>query len=226
MSATNRGTERREGDYYPTPDELALRIVESVPLISDIKILEPSAGSGAFVRACREVWPGAHVTAVEPSSQHWPTLIGLGCTVGQHDLETYARTWGKPEFDLIIGNPPYSLALEHIRLCLDMLAPGGRLVFLLRLAFLETAKRREFFVKHPPSRVTVLSERPSFCWSWGCSKKRGGCGHKWMTAIGTKRKPCPKCGGTRLTKCSTDSAAYAVFEWTDGFAGKTALEWM
>jgi hypothetical protein len=78
---------------------------------------------------------------------------------------TSLETWAPAtvdRYDLIIGNPPYSLAEEHVRLCLGLLADGGQLVFLLRLAFLESAKREALWREHPPERVDVLTRRPSF----------------------------------------------------------------
>jgi hypothetical protein len=153
---------RRESDYYPTPLELADRIVATVGIAPVATILEPSAGSGSFVRACQRRWPSAAVTAVEPSSRHWGELIELRCTVGQQSLEEYVHYWGRARYDLIIGNPPYSLAEEHVRMCLGMLQPWGRLVFLLRLAFVESQKRVPLWRDHKPTRVIVLPERPSF----------------------------------------------------------------
>lgn len=227
MSAINRGNKRRDGDYYPTPDELALRIVERVAAgrwgVLPCVVLEPSAGSGAFVRAIKSSIPMAAITAIEPSERadHVMDIAD----VHRCSLESYAEQHGKgfDLFDLIIGNPPYSLAEEHVRLCLNMLAPGGSLVFLLRLAFLESQKRKALFSEFPPARVITLSERPSFCWSWGCK----ACKSHWTSEIGQKPFDlCPECGHADLTKSSTDSTAYAVFEWVDGQEGPTVLEWM
>ena len=58
------------------------------------------------------------------------------------------------------GNPPFSAAEEHVRHAMRISRVG--VGFLLRLAFLESAKRRAFWREHPPAEVHVLSERPSF----------------------------------------------------------------
>jgi len=59
----------------------------------------------------------------------------------------------------VVGNPPYLAAEAHIRHALR-LAPN--VAFLLRLGFLESAKRLSFWGQHPPSEVHVLAQRPSF----------------------------------------------------------------
>jgi hypothetical protein len=66
-------------------------------------------------------------------------------------------------YDLIIGNPPYEYAEEFVRQSLRYLAPTGRIVFLLRLAFLESQERGVgLWREHPPYRVLTCSKRPSF----------------------------------------------------------------
>jgi SAM-dependent methyltransferase len=157
LSATNRGGERRASDFYPTPIDLARRVVANLDS-EPPRILEPSAGDGAFVVACRERWPGAEYWIAEPIAQKRNSLFA------NHKFETLEDLAAHPNhsFDLIVGNPPYSLAESHVQLCLGLLAPGGRLVFLLRLAFLESKKRASLWQESPLERVTVMHERPSF----------------------------------------------------------------
>jgi hypothetical protein len=63
----------------------------------------------------------------------------------------------------VIGNPPYREAEAFIRRGLSMLDPGGHLIYLLRLAFLEGQKRRDgLFRELPPFQAAVCSKRPSF----------------------------------------------------------------
>ena len=49
------------------------------------------------------------------------------------------------KYDIIIGNPPYSLAKEFILKSLDSLNDNGILIFLLRTAFLESKSRYQFW---------------------------------------------------------------------------------
>jgi hypothetical protein len=216
---------RREGDFYPTPQAVADRIVAATFVepgpVRVQRILEPSAGDGAFVHACRARFPQAMITAVEPTHvpDHDPDRVFRGT------IEDYARaTSGR--FDLIIGNPPYNLAAKHVRLCLNLLAPYGRLVFLLRLGFLASKGRRLLFQEHVPERVDVLPARPSFSWTWTCPPKFGGCGHKEVTAPDVARPHCKACGRVSPTCTKTDSHDYAVITWRQGFEGETAMGWL
>ena len=66
------------------------------------------------------------------------------------------------KYDIIIGNPPFSLAKEFVEKSLDLLNENGVLIFLLRTAFLESKKRFEFWQSNPVTGLYVLSKRPSF----------------------------------------------------------------
>lgn len=159
MSATNRGTKRNENDFYETPGWVTRAIVphlRSMGLLDpDKKILEPAAGRGAIINE----------------------LVSHGVFVG--NVHSYEIDEGRAEasgsccddflsiaelpvkFDLIITNPPYSLALEFAQHSLTFLRPGGVLALLTRLNWLASQKRATWLRSHTPS-VFVLPKRPSF----------------------------------------------------------------
>jgi hypothetical protein len=58
--------------------------------------------------------------------------------------------------------PPLPAAERHVRRALDAVPVGGHVVFLLRLAFLESVERAPLFIDHPLRQVWVLRKRPSF----------------------------------------------------------------
>ena len=66
------------------------------------------------------------------------------------------------KYDIIIGNPPYSKAIEFVKKSLELLEENGILILLLRTAFLESRARYEFWQENPLSRLYTLSKRPSF----------------------------------------------------------------
>jgi hypothetical protein len=95
-------------------------------------------------------------------------LKQTGCTIISTDL--YDRGYGKSgvdfleardEVDNVVTNPPYNCAEQFVQTALRITT--GKCAFLLRLAFLEGAKRhRTLFSKRPPSRIWIFSERITF----------------------------------------------------------------
>lgn len=160
MSATNRGAVRREADFYETPPESVEALLRSYKAIEyGDKILEPSAGSGAIIQVLRSLGYDNDIDAVEIRPEETVNLYRSGAT--DVFIEDYLK-FSKRKYDLIIGNPPYSLAQEFIDKSLELLTPGGRLVFLLRTNFLESEKRFNWWSDKIPSGLYVLHKRPSF----------------------------------------------------------------
>ena len=61
--------------------------------------------------------------------------------------------------DLIITNPPFSLAQEFID---HSLSHSNTVIMLLRLNFLGSIKRHNWWISNPPTALYILSKRPSF----------------------------------------------------------------
>lgn len=159
MSATNRGAVRRESDFYATPIESVYSFLDNFDGINPTDhILEPSAGNGAILSALRSRGFHNRITAVELREEE-KDLYFFADEVIYCDfltMETDRR------YDVIIGNPPYSLAQEFINKSLSLLRPGGKLIFLLRTNFLESEKRFKWWQDKIPSGLYTLHKRPSF----------------------------------------------------------------
>ena len=143
-------------DRYYTPDALARSCVACVPLRDGDRVLEPSAGGGAFLRALAGAQPTLDVSAVDidpnaPAAKAFP--------VEQIDFLSY-RNNGEP-FDWVIGNPPYNNAERHVRHALTM---SHGVAMLLRLAFMESLERVALWkgIGGCLREVRVLAARPSF----------------------------------------------------------------
>lgn len=130
--------------YVPTPAVLAEELTTHP--YSDLgrmpagsRVLEPSAGDGALVRAILDANDTIEVVALEPNVQRFPHLPHEG----QHDgrvtairttFEEYAATHAGERFDGVVMNPPFAvpgqptLWIDHVMLAWNMLEPGGRLV--------------------------------------------------------------------------------------------------
>jgi 16S rRNA G1207 methylase RsmC len=120
---------------FPTPPDLATRMVEEADIQAGDDVLEPSAGTGSILRAIREATVmemGATIsrTAVEINADLCDRLRAAdpGTTVVQSDFLTCNGEIGT--FDRILMNPPFERGADiaHIKHALRMLKPGGRLV--------------------------------------------------------------------------------------------------
>ena len=158
MSATNRGTVRNQNDFYATPVDVVENLLNFINLDSVEKILEPSAGNGNILKAISNK-TNAEITSVEIREEEYGGLKELSDIVIIDDFINYDFD---DKYDLIIGNPPYSNAIDFVEKSLFLLSENGRLIFLLRTAFLESKKRYEFWQNNSLSELLVLSKRPSF----------------------------------------------------------------
>ena len=162
MSATNRGGERKPQDLYVTPPHVAAAISRwalSKMVCSPVRVLEPGCSTDApFLSAVAERMPERPevlYTGVE--------LSGTSGGLGRLLFGTDYLTWEPGEdFDLIIGNPPYSLARQFLVKSFDLLRAPGMIVFLLRLPWLESKGRYRMHQICPPDYVGVIVPRPSF----------------------------------------------------------------
>ena len=124
---------------FPTPADLAARMVDLAGLCDGDRILEPSAGTGRIVQALRDTGKTMHIVAVEVnrdlsdvlyrSYQAKPTEIPQEVEVITAD---FLAVKSVGVFDAIVMNPPFENGadVKHITHALTMLKPGGRLVAL------------------------------------------------------------------------------------------------
>lgn len=181
--------ERVEGDRYYTPDAVADALVGLLD-VRGAMCMEPHVGGGAFARALRK--HGArrvHGFDVDPNA------TGREDCESSNTLDFLACPYLHPSPDWIVGNPPYRDAEAHIRHALAV--TGRHVAFLLRLAILESAQRAPLWAAHPPRRVWVLSERPSFsvdgktdsaayAWVWWDRQYRGEPTLGWVSWRGAR----------------------------------------
>lgn len=158
ISATNRGSQRIVADFYATPENVIHKFLNHYNLKTG-NILEPSAGNGKFIKVLKERERERFITAVELRNEEESTLKQYSNEVVITDF----LTW-KPNntYKTIIGNPPYSLAMEFITHCFEISDKNTDIIMLLRTSFLESKKRYNFWQQHPVNGLYVLSQRPSF----------------------------------------------------------------
>lgn len=131
-------------EFYPTPKELVEKMVADINWNMVNTILEPSAGKGDILDALKEVevvvekrhnWRykpfdngNIDIDCVEVDTNLQHILRGKGYRVVHDDFLTF-HTYKK--YDLIIMNPPFSCADQHLAKAMQMQRNGGSIVCLM-----------------------------------------------------------------------------------------------
>lgn len=156
---------RAENDYYPTPDALASCICSRVASVLEpihFDIIEPSAGSGAFVRPLRLIWQLQPLIAID-INPNVPALDQAGADeIVTGDYVEWLHKFKCEGPVLVIGNPPFSLAALHIAESLDYLVPGSHIAFLLKMNFFGSKDRQPFWRLGQLRYFIPILGRPSF----------------------------------------------------------------
>jgi hypothetical protein len=163
VSRAKAAAERNALDFYATPQGLADAICRHLATQKRWTcIVEPSAGHGPFVRAAREAWATAEIVALDVSPERLPDLSEAGAdAVLVSDWLAIAALPSEARV-LVLGNPPYRDAEEHIRHALRLMRPGDALAFLLRLNLLGSRGRLPLWNETPLLEVAPVVPRPSF----------------------------------------------------------------
>lgn len=170
MSRAKAKDKRIKADAYMTPPDLAMAITERVwasnSYLGTWEVVEPSAGRGAFVAAARRVLDRTVILAVDSNARYKPACKAAGADGFVHGKwQEVAPRWAAArtaDHALVIGNPPYSQAAQHVAATLANLRDGDVLAYLLRINFLGSKKRLGFWRDHPATRIIPIVPRPSF----------------------------------------------------------------
>jgi hypothetical protein len=133
---------RNERDNYATPPWCYEGLEEFIDWSKVHDVLEPCAGDNRILD-----WLGKH------------SVITFSAEIRQEKDYFEQNYFGWKKFDLIVTNPPYSLALEFVKKGIEDSICS---FWLLRLNFLASQSRKSFFLANPLSALIVLSKRPSF----------------------------------------------------------------
>ena len=114
--------------FYPTPSEVAEKMLAKVSKLYERSILEPSAGKGDLADAavgklecyyhtrCREL---VHCIEIEPELQ--AAIRGKGYPLVGTDFLTF---WPDEKYDLILMNPPFANGDAHLLHAWEILDHG------------------------------------------------------------------------------------------------------
>lgn len=131
---------RRGADFYPTPPDVTIALLDFLQIPKGAMIWEPACGDGDMARVFSDQGYGVISTDIR-----------LGVDFLTADM---------PEcVDWIITNPPFSIADEFIERCTDHRKPFA---LLLKSQYWHAAKRRNLFLRYPPTYILPLTWRPDF----------------------------------------------------------------
>jgi hypothetical protein len=159
------GGERRANDFYETPLAFAATVMYNIPCHPGVveTALDPGMGNGVWGKALRPWNYQAEITGVELAPQLCGWVNEMSKTYDALHHIDFLEWETDKKFDLIMGNPPFKLIHEFVDKSLGLLEKKGQLVFLMRLAMLESQKRYKTWWTHSPiKKVMVSPKRISF----------------------------------------------------------------
>jgi hypothetical protein len=186
LGSTTFGKEpRQERDYYATDPEALRKFLDAFnadgeKLSEDI--WECAAGEGNLSKLLR-----SRGKTVRESD-----IYDYGLNMIQDFLE-YNESWNGD----IVTNPPYKIAKKFIEHGISLVEEGNKIIMLLRIQFLESKGRHEFFKQTPPKFVYVHSSRIKI----------------WKN-------------NDKIKYPGTQPLCYAWYVWEKGFEGNTTLRWI
>lgn len=136
MAALKPKEDRNAHDEYNTPKWVVDAWLKFSPIRKDWTYMEPCRSKGAFYNE-----------------------MPLGSAWGEIREGVDYLTTKYNRVDCILTNPPFNLAQEFVEKAHE---EAEVIIMLLRINFLESMRRFEFWGKYPPTNLVTLSKRPSF----------------------------------------------------------------
>lgn len=133
---------KKEYQYFPTPTELAEKLVDMADIKPEDDVLEPSAGIGNIVDVIKV--KSSNISVCELMGENRKVLKDKGYNVIAEDFLELKDI----RFSKIIANPPFCKQqdIDHILHMYELLKPGGTLVTICSESpfFRENKKSVEF----------------------------------------------------------------------------------
>jgi len=151
---------RHEKDFYKTPKEFAESAVTQLYLdlvIPDgfiLRYLDVGCGDGVWGRAVKGITPSAVVDGIDIKVREGQDIYN-NIFIGDY-LNTRIE-----KYDIILGNPPFSLMMDFISKSLEL---ADIVAFLLPVNFLESQKRYQSYFSglYKPTYVYQSVQRINF----------------------------------------------------------------
>lgn len=150
IDGTEQPGERRDLDFYATPQYQTRALLRRVQFADGWRVFEPCAGDGAIVREL----PSSVDVVTNDVVVRDPLLPDF--LLDARAIASWRAFCAADErFQVVITNPPFNEAFEIAQHAIEACDVG--LILLLRLSWLEpTDERGPWLRAHPPTRVIVL----------------------------------------------------------------------
>lgn len=179
-------SDRRALGQYMTPKYIREKLLDSVELNPSLRVLDPSVGTGEFLRAAEDRCPGMLLTGWD-IDKNIARIAKKNAPNASIVVRDALSRWDDGSFDLIIGNPPYfqfdaspelrrefapvisgrpNIFAMFFKACLSVLRPNGVLAFVVPTSMNTGAyfeNLREYLLsKSSIEHLEILSESNHF----------------------------------------------------------------
>lgn len=151
---------KKKFQFFETPTDIARKLAMCLGDIEPThRILEPSAGRGALIKAVLEEWPEQTVDCYELMEDNREALTNIpnARLLGYDFLEAEVGM-----YDKIIANPPFAnnQDIKHVMKMWEHLADGGQMAVIMschwRFANDKQSKEFRTFVESVEHNITVI----------------------------------------------------------------------
>lgn len=183
LTGFSKKESRRELDFYPTPKECTIALMEFLQLPPTMEIREPACGSGDISEVLKSYGHYVHSSDIR-------TDCGYG--IGGIDYLQYQPVYDKSSAKIaaIITNPPFNLSAKFI---VKALSETKIVAMLLKSQYWHSKGRYDLYTSNPPAYVLPLTWRPNFAPDKGTSPTMEVAWTVWIEGnTGCKYVPLPK----------------------------------
>ncbi len=135
---------KAEFGFFPTPSPVVNRLLELAEIQPGMRVLEPSAGTGAIALAIACITPPDCIELMEANYKVLAGEPSLGLVRRGDFLEQPPE----PVYDRVVMNPPFARQadIKHVRHALGFLKPDGLLVSVMAagITFRDNKLTRDF----------------------------------------------------------------------------------
>ena len=176
LAGGNPANKRVENDFYATNPKAVEKLLSNYSF-NGCTMLEPCVGQGHISNAVYDFYNNKpQITALDIVDRGYPNVI----------VQDFLTWETDKKFEMIVSNPPYSLAKEFVEKGMKLLTDetrdtvNGQMAMFLKIQFLEGAKRKELFEKYPPKYIYVFRNRMA---TWNNGEPLDPNGKKWATTM-------------------------------------------